>query len=79
MEHYVKPAAVFRSQHLRHALSHAYLGDNSAVCHQLADEIEGLERRLYDLQREGDRLDLELIHTCREMLQARIKLYRELS
>lgn len=79
MEHYVKSAAVYRNHQLRHTLSHAYLGDTSGVRYQLADEIEAIERRLNDLVREGDSLDLEMIHTFREMLYARHKLFKELS
>ena len=79
MEHYVKSAAVYRSHHLRQALCHAYLGDTTGFRHQLADEIEGIEKRLNTLLREDEKLNLTLIHTCREMLYARLKLYKELS
>ena len=51
MEHYIKSAAVYRSEHLRQALSQAYLADNCDVRIQLADEIEDLER-LQDAMRE---------------------------
>lgn len=77
MEHYIKSAAVCRNQHLRQALVHSYLGDNTRLRKQLADEIEGLECRLN--QRERDPLSDEQIHTCKEMLYARLRFYRDIS
>ena len=77
MEQYIKSAAVYRSQHLRHALAQAYLADNCGIRIQLADEIEDLERRLLNLRRTPE--DYDLIHTYREMLYARLKLYKDIS
>lgn len=78
-EHYIRSAAAHRSHVLRHALIHPYLGDNGGVRCQLAEEIDDLEYRLHDLERDPQPPSLELILTCREMLYARRQLYKEIS
>jgi hypothetical protein len=78
-DHYLRSATVYRAHTLRHALIHPYLGDNSGFCTQLAAEIGDLEKRLNDLQRHGGVPDFELIQTCKEMLDARIRMYRDIN
>lgn len=78
-EHYIRSAAAHRSHVLRHALVHAYLGDNGGVRSQLADEIDDLEYRLHKLERDPEPASWELILTCREMLYARLQFYKEIS
>jgi len=78
-EHCVRSAAAHRSHALRHALIHSYLGDNNDIRSQLADEIDDLEYRLHDLERDPEPPSWELILTCREMLYARRQLYKEIS
>ncbi len=78
-EHYIRSAAAHRSHVLRHALIHSYLGDNGGVRSQLADEIDDLEYRLHDLERDPKPPSWERILTCREMLYARRQLYKEIS
>lgn len=79
MEHYAKSAAIHRSQHLRHAMVHSYLGDTSEVCKQLLTEMDDLERRLKKLERDPGLHSCQLVHTCKEMLYGRHKLFQELT
>ena len=78
-EHYIRSAAAHRSHVLRYALIHSYLADNGGVRSQLAQEIDDLEYRLRDLERDPEPASWELILTCREMLYARQQLYKDIS
>lgn len=76
---YVRTGAVYRAHTLHHALVQPHLDKNTALCSQLAEEIEKLEQRLMELERFSEELDYALIQTYREMLHARKNLYMELA